>query len=167
MHILQQGLLWSMLCVGVLHQSGGLQVLFHFSFPFPWVEWNAVVLMLGLMNLFAAAFISFTSKTWQPVKWNFSVDFLPYYLETFLTTGFLYYIALVHTLFSKHFSFSTNLKIVSRILQLDPVYSLNLISGFMCPHHVHMFVLELLPCIWQGFYLCTRCPYSPVCLGNS
>lgn len=53
-----------------LDQSAGLQVVF-----FPLVGWSAVVLMLGLMDLFATAFISFTSKNWQAVKWNFGLDF--------------------------------------------------------------------------------------------
>lgn len=45
---------------------------------------SAVVLMLGLMDLFATAFISFTSKNWQAVKWNFGLDFQLDCLETFV-----------------------------------------------------------------------------------
>lgn len=41
-------------------------------------------LMLGLMDLFATAFISFTSKNWQAVKWNFGLDFQLDCLETFV-----------------------------------------------------------------------------------
>lgn len=37
--------------------------------------WSAVVSMLGLMDLFATTFISFTSENWQAVKWNFGLDF--------------------------------------------------------------------------------------------
>lgn len=48
------------------------------------VEWSAVVLMLGLMDLFATAFISFISKNWQAVKWNFGLDFQLDCLETFV-----------------------------------------------------------------------------------
>lgn len=48
------------------------------------VGWSAVVLMLGLMDLFATAFISFTSKNWQAVKWNFGLDFQLDCLETFV-----------------------------------------------------------------------------------
>lgn len=46
--------------------------------------WSAVVSMLGLMDLFATAFISFTSKNWQAVKWNFGLDFQLDCLETFV-----------------------------------------------------------------------------------
>lgn len=62
-----------------LDQSAGLQVVF-----FHLVGWNAVVLMLGLMDLFATAFISFTSKNWQAVKWNFGLDFQLDCFETFV-----------------------------------------------------------------------------------
>lgn len=68
-----------MFSVDRLDQSAGLQVVF-----FPLVGWSAVVLMLGLMDLFATAFISFTSKNWQAVKWNFGLDFQLDCLETFV-----------------------------------------------------------------------------------
>lgn len=68
-----------MFFVDRLDQSAGLQVVF-----FPLVGWSAVVLMLGLMDLFATAFISFISKNWQAVKWNFSLDFQLDCLETFV-----------------------------------------------------------------------------------
>lgn len=70
---------------GLLPGSGGSK-----SWPagcisfFRLVGWSAVVLMLGLMDLFATAFISFTSKNWQAVKWNFGLDFQLDCLETFV-----------------------------------------------------------------------------------
>ena len=64
-----------------LDQRAGLQVVISF---FRLVGWSAVVLMLGLMDLFATAFISFTSKNWQAVKWNFGLDFQLDCLETFV-----------------------------------------------------------------------------------
>lgn len=79
MHILRRELLSNTFSVGRLDQSAGLQVVF-----FPLVGWSAVVLMLGLMDLFATAFINFTSKNWQAVKWNFGLDFQLDCLETFV-----------------------------------------------------------------------------------
>lgn len=113
-------------------------------FIFRWVEWSAVVLMLGLMDLFATAFISFTSKNWQAVKWNFGLDFQLDCLETFVKI-FCFCVAAasstVIVLKGRKVIYCTGFCWVKKIIVLGTVIS--------CLHHIYYSVCSVRDLIQQ------------------